>query len=247
MTTPERGAVLFGRSTIDYAVERSARRNTLTIAVDLQGGVTVRAPQDTPAETIAAAVRRKAPWVLGRLADFAELRPLPSPREFVNGETFLYLGRGYRLKAVTQTGCEAPAAKLWGGRLLVTVPAAAPAVGRDGLIRDALIAWYKGRARQRLPERVSVFAERLGDAPPAVRVSDQEKRWGSCSRTGELRLNWRIIMAPLALVDYVVAHEVCHLKLKNHSPAFWYLLRRLMPDYERRRERLRVMGVQFQF
>jgi predicted metal-dependent hydrolase len=247
MTTPERGAVLFGRSAIDYAVERSARRKTLTIAVDLRCGVTVRAPQDAPAATIAAAVRRKAPWVLGRLAEFAELRPVPPPREFVNGETFLYLGRGYRLQVVARPGCEAPTTKLWGGRLLVTTPATAPAAGRDRLIRGALLAWYKARARQRLPERVRRFAERLGDAPPPVHVRDQEKRWGSCSRKGELRLNWRIIMAPLALVDYVVAHEVCHLKLKNHSPAFWYLLRRLMPDYERRRERLRVMGVQFRF
>jgi predicted metal-dependent hydrolase len=246
MTTPERGAVRFGRSTIPYTVERSARRKTLTIAVDLRDGVSVQAPPDTSAETIAAVMRRKAPWVLRRLADFAELPPVPPPKEFLNGETFLYLGRGYRLRAVPGAGCESPSAKLWGGRLLVTVPPAAPGTDRGRMIREALTAWYKGRARQRLPERVTLWAERLGDPPPAVHVRDQEKRWGSCSQKGELRFNWRIIMAPLPLVDYVVAHEVCHLKLKNHSPAFWRLLRRLMPDYEQRRERLRVVGVQLQ-
>ena len=96
-------------------------------------------------------------------------------------------------------------------------------------------------------ERVALFAGRLGDASPTVLIRDQAKRWGSCSRKGELRFNWRVILAPLPLVDYVVAHEVCHLKLKNHSAAFWRLLRRLLPDYERRRERLRVLGVQFRF
>ncbi len=247
MTTPERGAVCFGRSTIAYTVERSARRTTLTIAVDLHDGVSVQAPRGAPAAAIAAAVRRKAPWVLRRLADFAELRPVPPPKEFVNGETFPYLGRGYRLKAVARADCESPSTRMWGGRLVVTVPSGVAGAELSGLIREALVAWYKAHARQRLPERVALFAERLGDVPPAVHVRDQQKRWGSCSKTGQLRFNWRIIMAPLPLVDYVVAHEVCHLKVKNHSSAFWRLLRRLMPDYEQRRARLRALGVQFHF
>jgi predicted metal-dependent hydrolase len=247
MTTSERGAVRFGRSSIGYAVERSARRQTLTIAVDLRGGVTVQAPRETPAETIAAAVRRKAPWVLRQLADLAELPPAPPPKEFVNGETFLYLGRGYRLKVVPRAGCATPDVKLWGGRLHVTVPAGVAGANRDRLVREALVGWYKGHARRRLPERVALFAGRLGDASPAVLVRDPAKRWGSCSRKGELRFSWRIMLAPLPLVDYVVAHEVCHLKLRNHSAAFWRLLRQLLPDYERRRQRLRVLGVQFQF
>ena len=112
-------------------------------------------------------------------------------------------------------------------------------------IRDLLVKWYKDHARLRLPERVAIFAQRVGSPVPPVYIRDQQKRWGSCSRKGELRFNWRIIMAPMSLVDYVVAHEVCHLKVHNHSSAFWKLLRKLMPDYEIRRERLRVLGVQF--
>jgi predicted metal-dependent hydrolase len=246
MTTHERGVIRFGRSLIDYAVERSPHRRTLTIAVDLRTGVLVKAPRETSSETIAAVVRRKGSWILQRLADFAELPAIPRPKEFINGESFLYLGRNYRLKRLPEADCRVSVVKLWGGRLRVTVPNDVGHLdGRDA-IRAALIAWYKERARKRLPERVAVFAERLGDVPPAVFVRDQEKRWGSCSQKGELRFNWRIVMAPLSLVDYVVAHEVCHLKLKNHSSAFWQLLRRLMPDYEARRDRLRTMGVQFE-
>lgn len=247
MTTPERGSVRFGRSDINYTVERSASRKTLTIAVDLRGGVTVQAPRDTSDEKIAAVVRRKGPWVLRRLADLAELPPAPPPKEFVNGEGFVYLGRGYRLKVMPEGNCHIPSVKLRSGHLHVTIPAGSQPTDVAGMVRDALVGWYKGRARERLAERVTLFAQRLGDPVPSVHVRDPQKRWGSCSRKGELRFNWRIMMAPLSLVDYVVAHEVCHLKFKNHSPAFWRFLRQLMPDYEERRERLRVMGVQFQF
>lgn len=247
MTTQECGTLRFGRSSISYLIERSTRRGTLTIAVDLPHGVVVQAPRETAAERIAEVVRRKAPWILRRLAEFSELPAPPPPREFVNGESFLYLGRNYRLKAVPQAQGRAASVKLWGGRLHVAYPDG-DAQGRPGHIRQALIAWYKDRARKRLTERVALLAERLGAAaPPPVHIRDQAKRWGSCSRRGEVRFNWRVIMAPLPLVDYVVAHEVCHLKLKNHSSAFWRLLRRLMPDYEQRRERLRAMGVQLHF
>jgi predicted metal-dependent hydrolase len=245
MAAQERGTLRFGRSDIAYAIERSARRNTLTIAVDLRRGVVVRAPRELTVERIAEVVRRKAPWILRRLAEFSELPTPPLPREFINGEGFLYLGRHYRLK-VRRTSDGAGSVKLWGGWFNVALPEGGTDHDRPGRIRLALVAWYKERARMRLTERVALFAERLGDAPPPVHIRGQEKRWGSCSHKGELRFNWRVIMAPLPLVDYVVAHEVCHLKLKNHSNAFWRLLRRLMPDYEQRRARLRVMGVQFQ-
>ncbi len=244
MINHEEGFVRFGRSGIPYGIERSGSRGTLTIAVDFQRCVVVHAPQELSGDRIAEVVRRKASWILRRLAEFAELPSPPPPREFLNGESFLYLGRNYRLKILKQTGDPSPFVKLWGGRLRVALPESALEHDRGRFVRQALVGWYKERARVRLIERVGLFAERLGDIPPRVYIRDQEKRWGSCSPAGELRFNWRIIMAPLALVDYVVAHEVCHLKLKNHSNAFWRLLRRLMPDYEQRRERLRIQGVQ---
>ena len=246
MTTPERGVIPFGRSTIRYTVERRARRRTVTIAVDARDGVIVQAPHEITPDAIGAVVRRKAPWIMRRLADFAELPAPPAPKEFINGEGFLYLGRSYRLKCLQPPNCDGPAVKLYAGRLYVAFPPCMGPPEAGGHIREAIIAWYKARARKRLPERVALFAERLGGRPPPVYIRDQKKRWGSCSRDGDLRFNWRIIMAPLPLVDYVIAHEVCHLRLKNHSAAFWRLLRRLMPDYEQRRERLRTAGPQFQ-
>jgi predicted metal-dependent hydrolase len=109
-------------------------------------------------------------------------------------------------------------------------------------VRRALTKWYRRLAGKRLPQRVEIYATRAGVACPPVLIRNQEKRWGSCSSKGELRFNWRIIMAPMSLVDYVVAHEVCHLEVRDHSPTFWRLLGTILPDYEERRARLRVKG-----
>ncbi len=102
--------------------------------------------------------------------------------------------------------------------------------------------WYRAHANRRLPERVAAWAPRLGVAPGAVVIRDQRKRWGSADPAANLRFNWRIIQAPLRLVDYVIAHELVHLRYPDHTRDFWAALGQVMGDYEERREALRVMG-----
>lgn len=118
-----------------------------------------------------------------------------------------------------------------------TVPCRELGGHRKGLHPD----WYRRLAAARLPEDAARWARRLGVEPPRVIVSEQEKRWGTCSK-GVVRLNWRIVQAPKSLIDYVVAHEVTHLLHEDHSRAFWAALGRVMPDYEVRKGRLREMG-----
>jgi predicted metal-dependent hydrolase len=107
--------------------------------------------------------------------------------------------------------------------------------------RAALVDWYRRLAASRLPEDTARWAQKLGVAVPRVIVSEPEKRWGSCSK-GVVRLNWRILQAPVSLIDYVVAHEVTHLLHEDHSRTFWATLGRVMPDYEARKVRLRELG-----
>ncbi len=111
-------------------------------------------------------------------------------------------------------------------------------------MRGALAGWYRAHAETWLPERVEVWSRKFQITPPTVLVRDQRRRWGSCNRAGELRLNWRIIQAPMSLVDYVVAHELGHVVRGDdgHSPAFWAQLGRVMPDYDTRRDALRALG-----
>lgn len=242
--TEEAGAISFGTTRIDYRIQRSSRRRTLTISVDPVNGVLLRAPASASPPRIRDVVRTRAPWILQRIWGFQDLGDSPAPREFVAGESYWYLGRHYRLK-IARAVASPLAASLHGGFLVVDLP---PALAHESVlaVRRAVIAWYRRQASRRLPERVGLYAAKAGISPPAVLIRDQEKRWGSCSNAKVLRFNWRLIMAPMSLVDYVVSHEVCHLLVRDHSNRFWKTLRTILPDYEERRERLRRQGAQYQ-
>ena len=162
-------------------------------------------------------------------------------RELVSGETVLYLGRQYRLK-IELDSSEVGPLTLEQGWLRLGVPGLIEEPHRAGYVRAALVDWYVRRAKIRLPERVGTWAETLGVAVPRVLIREPKMRWGSCHPSGIVRLNWRIVQAPSRVVDYVVAHELCHLIHEGHGRAFWTTLGRAMPDYEMQRARLREMG-----
>ena len=165
--------------------------------------------------------------------------PPLSPREFVSGESVLYFGRHYRLKVHRNATGDA---KLRGGWLHVSVPAGALQAAH---VRADLLSWLRRHATERLPERVEAWRSKAGVAMPRVVIADQQKRWGSCDRIGTIRLNWRIIQAPMRLVDYVVVHELVHLRHRGHGRDYWQAVGRVMPDYERRRDDLRQRGVEW--
>ena len=122
-----------------------------------------------------------------------------------------------------------------------------PAGGQGGAeiraeVRAAVVAWFRRRAPERLPERVAGWHAKAGVPMPHVKLASQQKRWGSCDQAGTIRLNWRIIQAPMRLVDYVVVHELVHLRHRGHGRDYWQAVGRVMPDYERRRRDLRERG-----
>ena len=229
----------WGRTHIAYSVTRSARKKTLAIRVEPDGSVQVVAPPAVADERIASLVRKKAAWIVERQRRVADVPPKPTPREFVSGETFLYLGRQHRLRV--RAGAD-PGVKLVAGYLEATVPRGVADEARRALVRSLLVDWYRTHAAERLPERLAEWSAKLGVQPKALLIREPQKRWGSCDAAGNIRLNWRIIQAPRRLVDYVVAHELTHLAHDDHGRAFWALLGRVMPDYEERREALRKAG-----
>ncbi len=233
--------ITWGTTRFDYTLRRSARLKTVSIRVEPDGRVEVVAPAGADAERVAAVVRRKAKWIVDRRRRVEDMPPPPSPREFVSGETFMYLGRQYRLRV--KAGAEG-SVKLVGGHLEVTVARGTSAEARAEVVRGLLVGWYRAHAAERLPARVAEWAPKVGASPKAVLVREQAKRWGSCDAAGNVRLNWRIIQAPVKLVDYVVAHELVHLVHPDHGRAFWALLGRVMPDYEGRRAALLRGGSQ---
>ena len=152
----------------------------------------------------------------------------------------LYLGRHYRLKVNPQ---DTGSAKLRGGWLHVPAGGGVqdPAEVRAE-VRAGVVAWFRRRAAERLPERVAAWHAKAGVPMPHVKLASQQKRWGSCDQAGTIRLNWRIIQAPMRLVDYVVVHELVHLRHRGHGRDYWQAVGRVMPDYERRRRDLRERG-----
>ena len=232
----ERGEVAFGEAAIRYEVVRSTRRRkTIELTVDEPGLVTVAAPAATSPEQIEATVRRRAGWIIRHdgAADAA-----PPPRRFVSGESLPYLGRAVLLSVHP---CESAdiAVRFHHWQFDVDVPRSLHGQERIEQMRTAFEAWYRERAALKLPSRVE---RHLGVRPTAVLIRDQRRRWASCAPDGTLRFNWRAIMAPPALVDYIVAHELAHLRVRGHTPKYWAVVAQAVPDYRRRRKRLREIG-----
>lgn len=241
MTAADVHVLDFGGAAIRFQVTRTARRKTVAISVG-HDGVRVLAPADVDDAHILEIVRAKGAWVLRRQADFRDLGGAPPVREFVSGETFHYLGRPYRLQVTPDAAATVTRITLRGSRLLAPVPADADALIRRAAVRSGLRLWYRDQAATHFPARARAVAARLDIPAPVLHIVDQSKRWGSCDARGRIRLNWRLVMAPLPLVDYVIAHEACHIREHNHSPRFWRTLEMIMPDYEARVQQLDRLG-----
>ncbi len=228
----ERRELMLGRECIAYRLHRS-RRRTLEISVAAGGLVEVRAPADPSIERIEQRLRARGAWIRRTVASRLTVCVDP-PRRFVSGESHRYLGRQYRLKVAAGDGDRV---RLVDGRLRVEVRDP----GESTQVRHALVAWFAERARKVIPQRVALMTSSPrfdGLAPSAVCVRAMTNRWGSCSPAGRLLLNSRLIALPTSLVDYVIAHELCHLRVAKHGPRFERLLERVMPDWRQRHGRL---------
>ena len=245
----EQRQVEYGTHVISYYLERR-QRTTLEITVEPDGIVRVTAPRNAAAEDIAARVRKRARWILQQQASFSMFCPRTPPRLYVPGETHLYLGRQYRIRVVppdaekcAPVAMRVPNVKMVRGFLEVRN------VGfhDKDTIEKQIKAWYRGRAQAQLPSRVELNRQRFPDPyavqPASIRLQRMRTRWGSASRTGALTLNPDLIRAPMDCVDYVVTHELCHLLVPDHGRQFYELQQWVMPDWERRKQRLeRVMA-----
>ena len=229
------GTLTWGTDTIRYEVRFLASRQTLAIEVHPDRRVLVRAPVDCPEALIAERVQKRAAWISRQLAEFERYRPRTPARQYINGESHLYLGRQYRLKLAEG---DSASVKLTRGQLLVSLPGE-PDPER---VKTLLHRWYLDRAR-------AVFTEVLdasllhfkGVEHPRLIVRAMQSRWGSLSRAGSMTLNVNLVRAPRPCIEYVVTHELCHTKHRDHDARFFKLLRYVMPDWEQRKQRLEAV------
>jgi predicted metal-dependent hydrolase len=226
--------VSYGRQVIAFDVQYRAR-NTLAIHVHPDGRVEVIAPLDTPLDAIKAKVVRRGSWICKQQRHFAQLPVQLPERCYRSGEGYRYLGRQYRLKVETAGESRV---KLHHGRLTVMLPDPHDIARLQALIER----WYRQRAEVIFAERLAVclpVVNRFGvPSPEGWRLVRMTKRWGSCSRAGQILLNPELVMAPKDCIDYVVTHELCHLKEHHHGAAYYRLLDRVMPSWQERKRRL---------
>jgi len=196
-------------------------------------GVTVRVPEWISDSSVEDLVTRKSLWIKRKLRDANLVTPYRS-REYVSGESFSYFGKNYRLKVLEG---DISSVKIQGEFIEAVVPDFI--VSKEELVRSLLIEWYQKQARQRLKEKTHRYAKIIQVEPRSVSVKDYKSRWGSCSVNGDISYNWRIVIAPHSIVDYVVVHELCHIREHNHSPEYWKHVGRVILDFKERRQWLR--------
>jgi predicted metal-dependent hydrolase len=208
---------------------RRARRRSIGIVID-DDGLRVAAPGHAPIADVEAFIREKALWVLKKLSEW-RAAPKPAVVRWCDGAVIALLGNPVRIELLSGRRD----ISLQDGRLGIGL---APRAGPDAL-RKRGIAWFKHRALALLGERLALYAARLGVPTPRLALSNARRQWGVCRADGQVRLNWRLIHLPLHLIDYVVAHELAHLRQMNHSARFWAVVGGLYPGYAAARAELR--------
>jgi predicted metal-dependent hydrolase len=213
-------------------------RQRLSISVHPDGSVTALAPVGGSFEDVLEHLNRRRSWIAKQRRHFEKYQPLPVEKRYVPGETHLYLGRQYRLRVHHS---DDTSVRLVGRFFEVYLPAPK----HPQLIAAAMRGWYQSHAEAVFRERVRRCVQSLSPTRPRVdlrlRVKPLERRWGSCSNAGTITLNTDLVKTPSYCIDYVITHELCHLHIHDHSPAFFRMLGRCMPDWQRRKDRLESM------
>ncbi|MDI3257539.1 MAG: SprT family zinc-dependent metalloprotease [Kyrpidia sp.] len=228
---------------VKYTLFYRPNKHRLTVRVTWDPQVTVSAPQGLPLSVIEEFLHHKSGWILRKLAEFRQLRESMPKKTFSPGDIFYFLGNPYPLKIAEVPETAAGALQLDNDHFFATIPGSwSPEVRRERLSR-LFQQWYRRAGYEWALRRIAVYARQLRCFPDKVAVRDQKTRWGSCSSQGAIYLNWRVFIAPLDVVDYVIVHELAHLRHFDHSPDFWRLVESVLPHYADAKTWLRRYGL----
>jgi predicted metal-dependent hydrolase len=231
-----------GQTVVPYDIRYSEDRETFGLSIDESMELTVRAPITATLSDIEAVLDDRREWILKKLYGLAEQADTPRAKEFLNGEKLQYRGRQYPLDVI-EADVSQPRLSFDGTEFTLEAhrfdaPGDEVSIRRK---RQAVVDWYIHRAEEDLTDRVDRFVPKLGVEHVSTDVTELEDRWGEYDE-GTVRLNWRLILAPVRIQDYVAVHELAHAIHDEHTEAFWNTIGTLVPDYEDRREWLRLNG-----
>ncbi|MDD3296668.1 MAG: SprT family zinc-dependent metalloprotease [Candidatus Omnitrophica bacterium] len=222
---------------LTYNLFRQPKRKTLSISVGQDCRITVKVPSRLSEQEINSFIRKKSSWILKKIAFNQKVRKPYTPKKFTEGENFLYLGRSCPLSIRTHPGSRMRV--IFDGIHLNLFLPTSRIISSDSQVQK-LTQWYKSRAVFCINRRVSFYSRMLKIFPESIKIKTLNRSWGNCSKKGVVSFNWKLIMAPLAIIDYVVVHELCHLTEHNHSKKFWKLLSSFSPSYKCHRQWLNI-------
>lgn len=242
----ERSVLVEGRTQSYLLIRRHGRRR-LTLSVEPRRGLVVSAPSRLALRDIEAFIVGEAAWWGSRLVELAAWEAEHPPRAFTSGERLLLLGEAWTLRVSEEPGRQRPRVTreprgAEPGAIALVLPAGLAPAARRELAAACLGRWYRRLAGELIAARAAHWAADLRVTPAAISIRDTRSRWGSCSGSGRLSFSWKLAMAPPAVLDYLVVHELCHLRHPDHSERFWALVASRLPDYDRARRWLRRRG-----
>jgi predicted metal-dependent hydrolase len=213
---------------LEYRLIRSGRK-TLALIITKEGKLQARAPLSMPIEAIEAFILKKQNWIEEKIEQIKSRKA--APKTYIEGDSFLYLGKSYELAFSDEIKLH-----------LELKDKLCIASRYQHRVKYVLAYWYRSEAYKFILARVQHYSALMGCFPKDVKISNALHRWGSCSIKGNVNLSWRLIMAPLEIIDYVVVHELVHLGQHDHSKAFWAKVEQIIPDYKKRRKWLKENG-----
>lgn len=255
---------------IDYTIfprENSTKQDILEISIQKDEGLVVKAPMGMELGEIRDQLIKKSNWIMSKLLNLDEIKDKPLPRELVSGEKFPYLGRRYFLEVVPKPAYkkkdtydteivgdqedQSTKFTFYRGKFWIYIPEINGQILKEldndesdlhQRIKSQITDWYKMKALAKFQKRARYYSELLNVNYEKVRLRDLKRKWGTCTPKKYLHFNWKIILAPISIVDYVIVHELVHLLVPNHSHKYWNKLKTVLPDMEERREWLRING-----
>jgi predicted metal-dependent hydrolase len=221
---------------VPYILKRSRkRRRTISLQINRQSDVVVSAPYFTPTSEINIFIQQKLDWIKKNVEKQKEARNQTEEKQYTSGEYFHYLGVPYPLEAFYQQNIPVGLV-FWSNRFYLNT------AGSITKKNDYFVKWYKTKALEYFTRRIDHYSGELGLITGKIRVTAARQRWGSCSEENNIAFSFRLIMAPPTVIDYVIIHELMHIKEKNHSTKFWRLVAAVMPEYKIHRHWLRENG-----
>jgi predicted metal-dependent hydrolase len=228
----------FGNKRIEFSIVIK-KRKTIGLSVSREDGLRVSAPKWVSKKQIMNIVEQKAEWIFKKLSEYEQM---PNVKEIENGTELFFLGFSYNLEIKENLKLKKIKINKIDDKIELSLPSGLNITKDLTEIKNALILWYKEQAKTIITQRIKKLADEMQLNPVKITIRQQKTRWGSCSSKGNININWKLVMMPVSVLDYVLVHELAHLKVLNHSKSFWKLVETYLPDFKVRRQSLKEFG-----